>query len=58
MSRIMGSSKRELQRRIAYEAARILTEFHSDNITHACQKAAAKYSVTRRQMMPSRQEIE
>ncbi|MCU7893305.1 MAG: hypothetical protein KZQ78_17660 [Candidatus Thiodiazotropha sp. (ex Ustalcina ferruginea)] len=54
----MGSSKRELQRLIAYEAARILTELRSDNVTHACQKAAAKYGVTRRQKMPSREEVE
>ncbi|MCU7929823.1 MAG: hypothetical protein KZQ90_03405 [Candidatus Thiodiazotropha sp. (ex Codakia rugifera)] len=54
----MGTGKRELQRRIAYEAARILTELRSDNVTHACQKAAAKYGVTRRQMMPSREEVE
>lgn len=54
----MSSSKRELQRRIAYEAARIMTEYRSDNIGHACQKAAAKLGISRRQQMPTREEVE
>lgn len=54
----MSNGKRELQRRIAYEAARILTEHRSDNIAHACQKAAAKLGVSRRQQMPTRDEVE
>jgi hypothetical protein len=54
----MSSSKRELQRRIAYEAARIMTEYRSDNIGHACQKAAAKLGISRRQQMPTRDEVE
>ncbi|MCU7917701.1 MAG: hypothetical protein KZQ95_05015 [Candidatus Thiodiazotropha sp. (ex Epidulcina cf. delphinae)] len=54
----MSTNKRELQRRIAYEAARILTELRSDNIGHARQKAAAKYGVSKRRLMPSREEIE
>ncbi|MET0089249.1 MAG: hypothetical protein ABW068_04375 [Candidatus Thiodiazotropha sp.] len=54
----MNHKKRELQRRIAYEAARILTELRSDNISYACRKAAAKYGVTRPQLMPTHQEID
>jgi hypothetical protein len=54
----MSSGKRSLQRRIAYEAARILTELRSDNLAYACRKAAAKYGITRQQLMPSRDEIE
>jgi hypothetical protein len=54
----MHTGKRELQRLIAYEAARILTELRSDNIAYACQKAAAKYGVTKRQQLPSRDEVE
>jgi hypothetical protein len=54
----MPNDKRELQRRIAYEAARILTEYRSDNIAYACQKAAAKLGVSRRQQMPTRDEVE
>jgi hypothetical protein len=54
----MRSGKRELQRQIAYEAARILTELRSDNITYACHKAAAKYGITKRQLLPTREEVE
>jgi hypothetical protein len=54
----MSSGKRSLQRRIAYEAARILTELRTDNLAYACRKAAAKYGITRQQLMPSREEIE
>lgn len=54
----MAKSKRELQRRIAYEAARIMTEYRSDNIAYACQKAATKLGVSRRQQMPTREEVE
>lgn len=54
----MSNTKRELQRRIAYEAARIMTEYRSDNIAYACQKAAAKLGVARRQQMPTREEVE
>lgn len=54
----MSSGKRSLQRRIAYEAAKILTELRTDNLAYACRKAAAKYGITRQQLMPSRDEIE
>ncbi|MES9941620.1 MAG: hypothetical protein ABW104_08480 [Candidatus Thiodiazotropha sp. 6PLUC2] len=54
----MTNGKRLLQKRIAYEAARILTELRSDNIAYACRKAAAKLGVTRQQMMPNREEVE
>ncbi|MEW8506636.1 MAG: hypothetical protein AB2598_08005 [Candidatus Thiodiazotropha sp.] len=54
----MRTGKRELQRRIAYDAARILTELRSDNIAYACQKAAAKYGITKRQLLPTREEVE
>ncbi len=50
--------KRELQRRIAYEAARLMTEYQTDDMAYACQKAAAKLGVTRRQQMPSPDEVE
>jgi len=54
----MIHGKRELQRRIAYEAARIMTEYKSDNIAYACQKAAARLGVSRRHQMPTREEVE
>ena len=54
----MSQNKRELQRRIAYEAARIMTEYRSDDMAYASQKAAARLGVTRRQQMPTREEIE
>jgi hypothetical protein len=54
----MTHSKRELQRRIAYEAARIMTEYRSDNLAYACQKAAAHLGVTRRHQMPTREEVQ
>jgi hypothetical protein len=54
----MSKGKRELQRRIAYEAARILTEYRSDNIAYACQKAAAKLGISHRQQMPTQEEVE
>jgi predicted nucleotidyltransferase len=54
----MAQSKRELQRRIAYEAARIMTEHRSDNIAHACHKAAARLGVSHRYQMPTRDEID
>lgn len=54
----MSQSKRELQRRIAYEAARIMTEYRSGDMAYATQKAAARLGVTRRQQMPTREEIE
>jgi hypothetical protein len=54
----MNNRKRELQRRIAYDAARILTELRSDNLAYACRKAAVKYGVTRPQLMPTREEVE
>jgi hypothetical protein len=54
----MSQGKRELQRRIAYEAARILTEYRSGNLAYATQKAAARLGVTRRQQMPTREEVE
>jgi hypothetical protein len=50
--------KRELQRRIAYEAARLMTEYQTDDMAYACQKAAAKLGVTRRQQMPTPNEVE
>lgn len=54
----MSKGKRELQRQIAYEAARILTEYRTDNIAYACQKAAAKLGISHRQQMPTKEEIE
>ena len=54
----MSHGKRALQRRIAYEAAKIMTEHRSDNMAHACQKAASRLGVTHRQQMPTREEIE
>jgi hypothetical protein len=54
----MTQGNRELQRRIAYEAARIMTEHRSDDMAHACQKAAARLGVSHRQQMPSREEVE
>jgi hypothetical protein len=54
----MTTGKRLLQRRIAYEAARIMTELRTDNLAYASRKAAAKLGVTRPQLMPSREEIE
>jgi hypothetical protein len=52
------SNKRLLQRRIAYEAARILTELRSDDQLFAMQKAAAKLGISDRRLLPNRAEIE
>lgn len=54
----MNSGKRLLQKRIAYEAARIMTELRTDNLAYACRKAAAKLDVSHHQLMPSREEVE
>lgn len=35
-----------------------MTEYQSDNMGYACQKAAARLGVTHRQQMPTREEIE
>jgi hypothetical protein len=53
----MTQGKRELQRRIAYEAARIMTEYRSDDMAYACQKAAARLGVSHRQQMPTPEEV-
>jgi hypothetical protein len=53
----MKESKREIQRRIAYEAARILTEYQAGDHIFAIQKAANRLGVNDKRLMPSREEI-
>ncbi len=54
----MKVNKREIQRRIAYESARILTEHRSDDQLFAIQKAATKLGITDKRLMPNREEVE
>jgi hypothetical protein len=54
----MKARKREIQRRIAYEAARILTDNHSADPTYALHKASTRLGITDRRLMPTREEIE
>ncbi len=54
----MKANNRESQRRIAYEAARILTELRSGDYNYACQKAADRLGLGNRRLMPNRDEIE
>jgi hypothetical protein len=53
----MKATKREIQRRIAYETARILTEHHSSDQVFALQKAASRLGVNDKRLMPNRDEI-
>jgi len=54
----MKANKREIQRRIAYETARILTEQRSGDPLHALHKAASQLGVQDRRLLPSRDEVE
>ncbi|EGV52893.1 hypothetical protein [endosymbiont of Riftia pachyptila] len=54
----MKADKRELQRRIAYEAARILTEQRSGDYAYASRKAANRLGLNDLRQMPRREEIE
>ncbi|MBL3619539.1 MAG: hypothetical protein JMN26_17715, partial [gamma proteobacterium endosymbiont of Lamellibrachia anaximandri] len=54
----MKANNRESQRRIAYEAARILTELRSGDYNYACQKAADRLGLGNKRLMPNRDEIE
>lgn len=54
----MKANKREIQRRIAYESARILTEHRSDDQVFAIHKAAARLGITNTRLMPNRKEVE
>jgi len=53
----MKATKREIQRRIAYETARILTEYQSSDQAFAIQKAASRLGVSDRRLLPTREEI-
>ncbi|MDJ0805593.1 MAG: hypothetical protein QNJ78_02050 [Gammaproteobacteria bacterium] len=54
----MKAGKREIQRRIAYEAARILTDYRSDDLIFAINKAATKLGVHNRRLMPNHEEVD
>jgi hypothetical protein len=54
----MKAKKRDIQRRIAYESARILTEYQSDDQIFAMQKAAGKLGITDKRLMPNREEVD
>lgn len=54
----MKANKRETQRRIAYESARILTEHRSDDQVFAIHKAATRLGITDKRLMPNREEVE
>lgn len=53
----MKANKREIQRRIAYETARLLTEHRSDDHLFAMQKAAMRLGVRDKRLMPRRDEV-
>lgn len=53
----MKATKREIQRRIAYETARILTEYRSSDQAFAVQKAANRLGISDRRLLPNREEI-
>jgi hypothetical protein len=54
----MKAHRRDIQRRIAYEAARILTEHRSADHLYAIHKAAERLGIQDRRLLPNRQEIE
>ena len=53
----MKVAKREIQRRIAYEAARILTDSRIDDHDYAIHKAASRLGINNKRLMPKREEI-
>jgi hypothetical protein len=53
----MKASKREIQRRIAYETARILTEYRASDQGFALQKAASRLGINDKRLLPTREEI-
>jgi len=53
----MKATKREIQRRIAYETARILAEFQSSDLAFAMQKAASRLGVNDKRLLPNREEM-
>ena len=54
----MKARKREIQRRIAYEAARILTDNRSADQTYAIHKASSRLGINDTRLMPTREEVE
>jgi hypothetical protein len=52
------SNKRLVQRRIAYETAKLLTELRSDDHLYAMQKAATKLGISDKRLFPNRSEID
>lgn len=54
----MKAKKREIQRRIAYEAARILTDNRSGDQAYAIHKAAARLGINDNRLTPNREEVE
>ncbi len=54
----MKAKKREIQRRIAYEAARVLTENQSGDQIYAMHKAAVRLGISDKRLMPNREEVE
>jgi hypothetical protein len=53
----MKATKREIQRRIAYETARILTEYQSSDQAFAIQKAASRLGINDKRLLPNREEV-
>ena len=54
----MKPNKREIQRRIAYETARILTELRTGEHNYAMHKAASRLGINDKRLFPSRDEVE
>jgi hypothetical protein len=54
----MKSKNREIQRRIAYEAARIMTEGRFDDQAYAIHKAADRLGINNKRLMPNHEEVE
>lgn len=53
----MKATKRDIQRRIAYEIARILTEHRSSDQAFALQKATSRLGINDKRLLPTREEI-
>ncbi|MGD8588016.1 MAG: hypothetical protein PVG22_04210 [Chromatiales bacterium] len=53
----MKAAKREIQQRIAYETARILTEYQISDQVFAMQKAASRLGINDKRLLPNREEI-
>lgn len=54
----MKARNRDIQRRIAYEAARILTENRSADQIYAIHKAASRLGINSKKLLPNRDEVD